>query len=331
MRRRDFIKLLGGAAAVWPIAARAQQTNRARRVGVLMAFNEADARARSWISLFDDELAKLGWSGNRKPQTDVRWAGDNVDRMRTFAKELVALQPDVILSFGTPVTAALQRETHTIPIVFAIVSDPVGEGFVASLSHPGGNITGFHNSESSIGGKWMELLKQIAPSVTRAAMIFDPDTAPGHGKYYMPDFEASARSLNVQPIAAPVHSVAEREKVIADLGREPGSGFIAMADFFLFINRETAISLAARNRVPAVYPWRDVVVAGGLLSYGPDLADIVRRAAPYVDRVLHGEKPANLPVQVPTKFEIAVNLKTAKALGLEVPPSILVSADQVID
>ena len=331
MRRRDFIKLLGGAAAIWPTAASAQQNDRVRHIGVLMAFNETDARARSWLSLFDDELAKLGWNGARKPHTEVRWAGDNVAHMRAFAKELVALQPDVILSFGTPVTAALQRETRTIPIIFAIVSDPVGEGFVTSLAHPGGNITGFHNSESSIGGKWMELLKQIAPSVARAAMIFDPDTAPGHGKYYMPDFEASARSLNVRPIAAPVHSVAELEKVIVDLGREPGSGFIAMADFFLFINRETAISLAARNHVPAVYPWRDVVAAGGLLSYGPDLADIVRRAAPYIDRVLRGEQPANLPVQVPTKFEIAVNLRAAKALGLEVPPSILLSADQVID
>ena len=331
MKRREFIKLLGGAATAWPIAARAQQADRTRRVGVLMAFDDTDARAKNWLALFDVELAKLGWSGGRKPHMEVRWAGDSVERMQAFAKELVSSRPDVILSFGTPVTAALQRETHTIPIVFAIVSDPVGEGFVSSLSHPGGNITGFHNSESSIGGKWMELLKQIAPSVRRAAMIFDPDTAPGHGKYYMPDFEVSARSLNVEPIAASVRSVAELEKVITDLGREPGSGFIAMADFFLFINRETAISLAARNRVPAVYPWRDVVVAGGLLSYGPDLADIVRRAAPYVDRVLHGEKPADLPVQVPTKFEIAVNVKTAKALGLDVPASILVSADQVIE
>ena len=331
MRRREFIKLLGGAATVWSTVARAQRADRVRRIGVLMAFDETDARARNWLSLFDGELAKLGWTGGRKPHTDIRWAGDSVERMRAFAKELVGLRPDVILSFGTPVTAALQRETHTIPIVFAIVSDPVGEGFVASLSHPGGNITGFHNSKSSIGGKWMELLKEIAPSVKRAAMIFDPDTAPGHGKYYMPDFEASARSLNVQPIALPVRSVAELEKVITDLGREPGSGFIAMADFFLFINREMAISLAARNRVPAVYPWRDVVVAGGLLSYGPDLADIVRRSAPYVDRVLHGEKPADLPVQVPTKFEVAVNVKTARALGLEVPASILISADQVIE
>ena len=269
MRRRDFIKLLGGAAAVWPIAARAQPTNRARRVGVLMAFNEADARARSWISLFDDELAKLGWSGNRKPQTDVRWAGDNVDRMRTFAKELVALQPDVILSFGTPVTAV--SSVKHIPFRLYSPLSPIPSERALSQACPilAETSRAFTIPESSIGGKWMELLKQIAPSVTRAAMIFDPDTAPGHGKYYMPDFEASARSLNVQPIAAPVHSVAEREKVIADLGREPGSGFIAMADFFLFINRETAISLAARNRVPAVYPWRDVVVAGGLLCTAP--------------------------------------------------------------
>jgi putative tryptophan/tyrosine transport system substrate-binding protein len=263
MRRREFITLLGGAATTWPITARAQQADRVRRIGVLMAFDETDVRARNWLSLFEDGLAKLGWSGRRKPHTDVRWAGDNVERMRAFANELVALRPDVILSFGTPITAALQHETHTIPIVFAIVSDPVGEGFVASLSHPGGNITGFHNSESSIGGKWMELLKQIAPSVKRAAMIFNPDTAPGHGKYYMADFEASARLLNVQPIAAPVRSVAELAKVVTDLGREPGSGFIAMADFFLFINRMSTASYMTG-------------------------------------------KPANLPVQVPTKFEVAV-------------------------
>ena len=331
MRRREFVTLVSTAIAAWPFAAYAQQSQRLRRIGILMAFDENDVRAKKWLSKFDEELSGLGWTAARKPRMDVRWAGDNVDRMRAFAKELVGLQPDVILSFGTPVTAALQRETRTIPIVFAIVSDPVGEGFVASLSRPGGNITGFHNSEASIGGKWLELLKQIAPGVGRAAMIFNPDTAPGHGKYYMPDFETSARSLNVEPIAAAVRSVADLEKVITDLGREPGSGFVAMADFFLFINRETAISLAARNKVPAVYPWRDVVLAGGLLSYGPDLEDIVRRAAPYVDRILKGEKPADLPVQVPTKFEVAVNVKTAKALGLEVPASILVSADQVIE
>ena len=270
MRRRDFLQVLGGVAAAWPLSAHAQQqAERVRRIGVLMAFDENDVRAKNWLSRFTDELSKLGWTAGRKPRVDVRWAGDSVDRMRVFAKELVGLQPDVILAFGTPVTAALQRETHTIPIVFAIVSDPVGEGFVASLSHPGGNITGFHNSEASIGGKWLELLKQIAPRVVRVAMIFNPDTAPGHGKYYMPDFEASGRSLNVEPIAAPVRSVADLENVITELGRKPGSGFVAMADFFLFINRATAISLAAKNKVPAVYPWRDVVLAGGLLCTVP--------------------------------------------------------------
>jgi putative ABC transport system substrate-binding protein len=251
---------------------------------------------------------------------EVRWA-DSVDRMRMFAKELVELRPDVILSFGTPVTAALQRETRTIPIVFAIVSDPVGEGFVESLSHPGGNITGFHNSEASIGGKWLELLQQIAPGLKRAAMIFNPDTAPGHGKYYMPDFETAARSSQVTPIPAAVHSIADLEAVITDLGREPGGGFVATADFFLLNHRAQMIAAAAQNHVPAVYPWREAAAAGGLLSYGPDLEDIVRRAAPYVDRILHGAKPAELPVQLPTKFEMVINLKTAKALGLDVPPS----------
>jgi putative ABC transport system substrate-binding protein len=248
-----------------------------------------------------------------------------------FAKELVELRPDVILSFGTPVTAALQRETRTIPIVFAIVSDPVGEGFVESLSHPGGNITGFHNSEASIGGKWLELLQQIAPGLKRAAMIFNPDTAPGHGKYYMPDFETAARSSQVTPIPAAIHSIADLEAVIADLGREPGGGFVAMADFFLLNHRAQMIAAAAQNHVPAVYPWREVAAAGGLLSYGPDLEDIVRRTAPYVDRILHGAKPAELPVQLPTKFEMTVNVKTAKALGLTVPQSVLVAADEVIE
>jgi putative tryptophan/tyrosine transport system substrate-binding protein len=332
MKRREFLSVFGGAAAAaWPLAARSQQSERTRRIGVLMAFNETDARPKAWLSLFTQGLSELGWTDGRNLRMDVRWAADNVDRMQMFAQELVDIHPDVILAFGTPVTAALQRATRTIPIVFAIVSDPVGEGFVASLARPGGNITGFHNSEASIGGKWLELLVEIAPRANRIAMIFNPETAPGHGKYYMPDFEAAARSLNVTPIAASVRSVAELDNVISDLGHEPGGGFVAMADFFLFINRATMISLAAQNKVPAIYPWSEVPTAGGLISYGPDLGDIVRRAAPYVDRILKGAKPADLPVQVPTKFEIAVNVKTAKALGLQVPPSILVRADQVIE
>ena len=330
MQRREFITLLGSAAASWPLTARAQQGERARRVGVLMAFDERDARAKGWLSRFTQGLSELGWTEGRNLQMEVRWA-DSVDRMRMFAKELVELRPDVILSFGTPVTAALQRETRTIPIVFAIVSDPVGEGFVESLSHPGGNITGFHNSEASIGGKWLELLQQMAPGLKRAAMIFNPDTAPGHGKYYMPDFETAARSSQVTPIPAAVHSIADLEAVITDLGREPGGGFVAMADFFLLNHRAQMIAAAAQNHVPAVYPWREAAAAGGLLSYGPDLEDIVRRAAPYVDRILHGAKPAELPVQLPTKFEMTVNVKTAKALGLTVPTSILLGADEVIE
>jgi putative ABC transport system substrate-binding protein len=330
MKRREFIAALGGAAA-WPIVARAQQPERTRRIGVLMAFNEDDARAKSWLARFSGGMAELGWNNGRNLRMEVRWAGADVGRMQVFAKELVSQQPDLILSFGTPVTAALQHETRTIPIVFAIVSDPVGEHFVATLAHPGGNITGFHNSEDSIGGKWLELLKQAAPSVKRAAMIFNPDTSPRHGQYYMPDFETAARSLDVAAIEAPVRSVVELEKVITDLGYDSGGGFVAMADFFLFINRDQMISLAAQNNVPAVYPWREVPQAGGLLSYGPDLEDMVSRVAPYVNRILKGESPADLPVQVPTKFEIVLNLKTAKALGLAIPPLLLARADEVIE
>ena len=312
MRRRDFITLVGGAAATWPLAARAQPDERMRHVGVLMAFIENDPRATVWLSRFTQGLTELGWADGHNLLMDVRWAGDDVDRMRMFAKQLVNLQPDVILAFGTPVTAALQRETRTIPIVFVIVSDPVGEGFVAGLSHPGGNITGFHYSEAPIGGKWLELLVQIAPGVNRAAMIFNPDTAPGHGKYYLPAFDAAARSLKVTQNSAPVHNVAELETVITALGREPASGFVGMGDFFLYNNRAVILSLAAQNKVPAVYPWSDFAHAGGLFSYGPDLEDMVRRAAPYVDRILHGSNPAELPVQVPIKFELVINLKTAK-------------------
>jgi putative ABC transport system substrate-binding protein len=323
--------LLGGATATWPLAARAQQLGGVRHVGVLLAWDESDPRPQAWLSTFTQGLAELGWTTGRNLQTDIRWAGNDVNLMQKFAKELVALKPDVILAFGTPVTAALQRETRTIPIVFVLVSDPVGEGFVASLAHPGGNITGFHNSEASLGGKWFELLAQVAPGLKRVAMIYNPDTAPGHGKYYMPDFESAARSLQVTPVSAAVHTVTDLEAVIADLGSQSGGGFVAMAEFFLLNNREPMIAAAARHRVPAIYPWREATAAGGLLSYGPDLEDIVRRAAPYVDRILQGGNPADLPVQVPTKFQLIVNLKTAKSLGLTIPESFLLLADEVIE
>jgi len=330
MKRREFIAALG-SAATWPLAVDAQQPHGQRRIGVLLAFAESDARPKAWLVSFTKGLSELGWTTGQNLQIDIRWAGNDINLMQKYAKELVVLRPNVILAFGTPVTAALQRETRTVPIVFAIVSDPVGEGFVASLAHPGGNITGFHNSESSIGGKWFELLIQIAPGLKRVAMLFNPDTAPGHGKYYMPDFEAAARSSQVTPLSAAVRTVAELEAAITDLGKEPSGGFVAMADFFLLNNRAQMIAAAAETRVPGVYPWREVAAAGGLLSYGPDLEDIVRRAAPYVNRVLHGENPADLPVQIPTKFQTTVNIKTAKALGLTVPTSILLAADEVIE
>jgi putative ABC transport system substrate-binding protein len=330
MRRRDLITLLGGAAAAWPLAAWAQQPGGMRRVGVLMAFNENDPEAKTYLSEFTRGLAELGWTGSNL-RIDVRWGAGNVDRMRMSAKELLDLQPDVILAHGTPPTAAFQRETRTIPIVFASVSDPVGEGFVASLSHPGGNITGFTSQEAAMAGKWLELLTEIAPGIKRVAVVFNPDTAPGGGLYVLPAFEAAARSFKVALITAPIHSDAEIETFITSLGREPGGGLVVPPDNFVESHRAHIILLAARNHLPTVYPDSVWARDGGLLSYGPDRRDIFRRSAAYVDRILRGAKPAELPVQLPTKFEMAVNLKTARALGLEVPPLLLARADAVIE
>jgi len=330
MKRRDFITLLGSAMA-WPLAARAQQPNRIRRVGVLMALDENDPAGKAFLSELTQELAELGWTDGRNLRMDVRWAAGNVDRLLILAKELVDLQPEMILALSTSVTAALQRETRTIPIVFAGISDPVGDGFVADLPRPGGNLTGFINIEASMAGKWLELLTEIAPGLKRVAMMFNPDTAPRGGSYYRPAFEAAAQSLKVAPIAAPVHSDAEIEQVITSLGQEPGGGLIAMPDVLIMTHRAQIILLAARNNVPAVYPRSLYVRDGGLLSYGPDPVDIFRRSASYIDRILGGAKPADLPVQLTLKFEMALNGKTAKALGLTVPPSILVRADEVID
>jgi putative ABC transport system substrate-binding protein len=332
MKRREFITLLGGAAAAWPLTARAQQpAERMRRIGVLMSI-ENDPDGKVQLSGFMQGLAEIGWTDGRNLRMEIRWGGGDVNRIQTFAKELVALQPDVILAHGTPATAALQRETRTIPIVFVTVTDPVGDGFVAGLPHPGGNISGFLTSESAITAKMFELLTEIAPGLKRVAMLFNPDTAPGGGTYYFRDFEAAARSSKVEPIAARARSDPEIELVVTSLGGEPGGGLIVMPDYFMFIHSRPIILLAARNNVPTIYPWRSTVVGdSGLLSYGPDLRDIVRRGAVYVDRILRGEKPADLPVQVPVKFEMAVNARTAKALRLTVPPSILVRADEVIE
>jgi ABC-type uncharacterized transport system substrate-binding protein len=332
MKRRTLITLLSGAAAAWALAARAQQGERMRRIGVLMSADEDDPEGKAQLSGFAQELAALGWTDGGNLRMDIRWGGGNINRARIFAKELVALQPDVILAQGTPVTAALQRETRTIPIVFVVVTDPVGEGFVAGLPHPGGNITGFLTSESGITSKMLELLTEIAPGLKRVAMLFNPDTAPGGGTYYFRDFEAAARSSKVEPIAARARTDTEIETAVTSVGGASGGGLIVMPDFFMFNHVEPIISLVARNKVPAIYPWRFVVARkGALLSYGPDLKDIVRRGAPYVDRVLRGAKPADLPVQVPIKFEMALNANTAKALGLDVPPTLLARADEVIE
>ena len=329
MRRREFIAGLGTAA--WPLLVRAQQGERVRRVGVLMSYDENDALGNAWLTDFTQGLQQLDWPSGRNLRMDVRWAGTSVDRMRMFAKELVDLQPDVILATATPAAAALQQETQTIPIVFVMISDPVGSGFVAGLARPGGNITGFMLQESSLGGKWLQLLTEIAPHVKRVAMLFNPDTAPYVGAWYQPSFEAAARSLKVVPIPAPVHNDTEIEAAITSFGREPGHGVVVMPDSFTLTHRAQIIPLAARNNIPAVYMDRANARDGGLLSYGPDIPDVWRHSASYVDRILRGAKPADLPVQLPTKFEMVVNLKTAKALGLTVPPSILLHADEVIE
>ena len=332
MRRREFITLFGSAALAWPLAVRAQQGEKIRRIGVLMSVNEDDPEGKAQFAGFTRELAGLGWTDGHNLRMETRWGGGDVNRAAAFAKELVSLQPDVILAQGTPVTRALQRETRTIPIVFVVVTDPVGDGFVAGLSHPGGNTTGFLTSESRITAKMLELLTEIAPGLKRIGMLFNPDTAPGGGAYYFRDFEAAAQSVKVEPIAARARSDVEIETAVKSFGEAPGGGLIVMPDFFMFNHVEPIISLVARNGVPTIYPWRFVVARkGALLSYGPDLKDIVRRGASYVDKILRGAKPSDLPVQVPVKFEMALNTKTARALRLTVPQSLLVRTDEVIE
>jgi putative tryptophan/tyrosine transport system substrate-binding protein len=329
MNRREFIA--GSAAAAWPLTARAQQPGRMRQIGVLMGTGEYDPESKAQLSGFTKGLAELGWTDGRNVRMDFRWGAGSTERIEMFAKELVDLQPEVIFASTTPVTAALQRETRTIPIVFVAVGDPVGSGFVAGLPRPGGNITGFAGDAAAMAGKSLQLLAEIAPGFKRAAIMFNPETAPGGGSYFLPSFEAAAQSLKVEPIVAPVHSEAEIETVIASLGREPRGGLVVPSDSYMIVHRAPVILLAALNNVPVVYQRSISVRDGGLLSYGPDIVDVFRRAALYVDRILRGAKPADLPVQLPVKFEITVNAKTAKALSLEVPTSILLRATEVIE
>jgi putative ABC transport system substrate-binding protein len=331
MQRREFIMLLGGATVAWPLAAGAQQAGPVRRIGVLIGFEESDPDVQSWFAAFRGALAKLGWTEGSNLRIELRWAGYDPVRMKTFAKELVDLRPDAILSVTTPVTGALVRETQTIPIVIATVADPISSGFVTSLGRPGGNITGFALYEPGMGGKWLELLKQIAPGVTRVALLFNPATTVPV-KFYMSSIEAAATSFAIQEAStAPVHAKDEIEGAIAALAANPGAGLIAMPDLFNTINRDLIVAQAARYRVPAIYFFRSFADSGGLISYGPDFAVQYPPAAGYIDRILRGEKPADLPIQMPTKIEIVINLKTAKGLGLDVPPTLLARADQVIE
>jgi putative ABC transport system substrate-binding protein len=345
MRRREFIAGLGsaaawplaalahtrrlGSAAAWPVVAPAQQGDRVRRIGVLLSLGENDPLAKSNVSAFTQALAALGWTDGRNVRMDLRSPAGDMNRIHMLAQELVGLQPDIILTSGTPATVAVQRETRTIPIVFANVADPVAQHIVARLDRPGGNTTGFANYEASLGGKWLELLSEVAPGLKRIAIMFNPDIATA--STYMPSLETTARSLKVEAITAPVHDDVEIETAIIALVREPGGGLVVMPDAFMVAHRAPIISAAARNNIPAVY-WQSAFARdGGLLSYAVDQPDLLRRAASYVDRILRGAKPGDLPVQFPTKFEMVVNLKTAKALGLTVPQSILLRADEVIE
>jgi putative tryptophan/tyrosine transport system substrate-binding protein len=331
MRRRDLVKGIVGSTVGWPLAARAQQPERVRRIGALMGYADSDREAQTDVTAFRKGLQKLGWAEGRNISIETRWATpENAGARKRFAKELVALQPDLVLSHTTPTTAALLRETRTIPVIFANVSDPIGSGFVASLSRPGGNVTGFTTIEGSMGGKWLELLKEISPHVNRVAFLFNPETAT-YAEYYLNLFKTAGTSFGVEATPAPVRDKSEIETVMATLAGRPNGGLVVMPDSFLIAHRAEITSLAARYHVPAVYPFRFFAEVGGLLAYGVDLSDNFGRAALYADRILKGEKPGELPVQGPAKFEFVINLKTAKALGLEAPPTLIARADQVIE
>jgi putative ABC transport system substrate-binding protein len=326
--RRKFLARLGGAAA-WPLAARAQQRERMRHIGVLLPATADNAEYQAWVGAFLQELAKSGWSIGHNVRIDIRWATDNSDAVRRHAAELAALAPDVVLVPGASTLGPLLQVNRTVPIVFTIVADPVGAGFIDSLARPGGNATGFTSFEYAIGGKWLELLKQIGPDVTRIAILRDPATPSGTGQFGV--IQAMAPSLKVEVSPVNLRNAAEIESAVTAFARSSNGGLIITASGLATVHRDLIVKLAAQHRLPAIYFDRLFVAAGGLISYGPDNNDQFRRAADYVDRILKGEKPADLPVQAPTKYELVINLKTAKALGLEVPPTLLARADEVIE
>jgi putative ABC transport system substrate-binding protein len=329
LRRRDFVTLLGGAAAAWPLAARAQQGERMRRIGVLSGLAADDPEGQARIAAFAQGLQQLGWNDGRNVRIDIRSAAGNADDARKYAAELVALAPDVILASGGASMGPLLQATRTVPIVFAIVPDPVGSGFVESLARPGGNATGFVQFEYSLSGKWLELLKQIAPGVTRAAVLWDPALTAGIGQFAV--IQSVAPSLGVEVRTVNVRDAPEIERVVAAFARSLNGGLIVTTSALALVHRDLIVTLAARHKLPTVYYTRSFVAGGGLISYGVDQLDQYRRAAGYVDRILKGEKPADLPVQVPTRYELVLNLKTAKMLGLEIPPMLLARADEVIE
>ena len=328
MNRRDFIAALGGVAATWPLAVGAEPAGRIRQVAALWPFDEQDSDGEAMFKVFREGLRDLGWADIR---IESRWSGGHVERARAFAAELVGLSPDVIFAYFNAQLSPLSRATHTIPIVFVGASDPVGAGYVASLPRPGGNITGFTLYEPTLAGKWLGVLKEAAPQVSRMALLINPDTAVVHGTLYSQEFQAAAATAGVSPVIANVYSPADIETAIASLGKQPGSGLIVAPDTFSEVNGDLIVALAARHRVPAVYAISRYATRGGLMSYGPNTRDAVTRATSYVDRILRGEKPAELPVQAPVKFDLVVNLKAARALGLNIPESFLLRADDVIE
>jgi putative tryptophan/tyrosine transport system substrate-binding protein len=329
VRRREFIALVGGAAAAWPLVARAQHPAEGmRRIGVLMVIAQSDPEAQPRVEAFEQGLRELGWISGHNIQIDYRWGAGDADRIRAHAAELVQLTPDAIFAVSTAAVAPLRQATRTVPIVFAMVADPVGQGFVESLARPGGNATGFTLFEFSIAGKWLGLLKDVAPRATRVALLFNPETAPYAGMF-LNSLEAVAPTFGVEPIAAPARNAADIQHAIETLASH--GLLMVLPDVFNTEHRDLIIATAARHNSPAVYPYRYFAVSGGLMSYGIEPLDTHRRAASYVDRILRGAKPADLPVQQPAKFELVVNLKTAKALGLDVPPSLLARADEVIE
>jgi putative ABC transport system substrate-binding protein len=330
MQRREFITLLGASTFAWPLAARAQQATGVRRVAFLHPYTENDAEVLARVVAFREGLESLGWTENRNIRIEHRYSGGDLGRIRAYATELVHSAPGLIVGSGTPITAALKEATSTIPIVFNLVNDPVGQGFVASLSRPGGNITGFTFIDFPLIGKWLEMIKEIAPGVRHIALMFNPDTTPFYPAF-LHELEAANKSLAVELSASPVHDEAEVEAAITALAREPGGGLIAAPDAFINNHRRAIMTLTERHRLPAIYGFRQFAREGALISYGPDSADIVRRSAGYVDRILKGERPADLPVQAPTKYELVINLKTAKALGIDVPLHLQQIADEAIE